>query len=562
MPQSPKGAINRRPFDVETGAPHVGCADSCSSFDDFPKAPGSIGGSEIGSPTWDTPRSILSCKHGGLVSMNGTLGSGKLDVLEEGALDGSPDGKSPSSSGWQLKYKRGASVVAVCLLLTIGSFIVPKSGHGLGSVKVSVRDLRSKARQGFARPAAASAQQSDAAISAAISTKVQQRRCQRQQLPETISTQQAHIKGIDEEYVMDQPQQRGQWLVSARLDGVLSIMTPVYPDDENLSLLLNQLRSANKFLNMDSFREWVFITPEEHIPLLVHFLEREVVRLPCLQPKKMRVVGDEACAPELRPVALEDIAGKHSRSISGWVKQQVVKLACSFTIQTPYFLITDADTFFIRELEALTLLDQQDCTPDSSICDLQRKVQFRARNELQAPVQWADQKEWIKLSAEVLNISAPKDTLQTPGVTPQILSRAVMDPLVVHLETKVSRPGETWRAYLLRKQAERLANDATRDLPSWTEYDIYWEFAHHAKLWDKHHVHAELQQEKANLWTKKEWPTWNPCNQTELDRNNGYWAVVQSRLQLPGELIWERLKPCMEHGIKNAGSVADAKAAR
>ena len=52
---------------------------------------------------------------------------------------------------------------------------------------------------------------------------------------------QAHIKGIDEEYVMDQPQQRGQWLVSARLDGVLSIMTPVYPDDENLSLLLNQV---------------------------------------------------------------------------------------------------------------------------------------------------------------------------------------------------------------------------------------------------------------------------------------------------------------------------------
>ena len=79
-----------------------------------------------------------SCKHGALASMNGTSGSGKLDVLDEGSLDGSPDGKSPSSSGWQLKYKRGASVVAVCLLLTIGSFIVPKSGHGLGSVKVSV----------------------------------------------------------------------------------------------------------------------------------------------------------------------------------------------------------------------------------------------------------------------------------------------------------------------------------------------------------------------------------------------------------------------------------------
>jgi hypothetical protein len=136
-------------------------------------------------------------------------------------------------------------------------------------------------------------------------------------------------------------------------------------------------------------------------------------------------------------------------------------ISCSLPLQTPYFLITDADTFFIRELEALTLLDQQDCTPDSSICDLQRKVgcicvtsildrrctpashismcghvslsrtrcapmlhtqspvcvagvqvQFRARNELQAPVQWADQKEWIKLSAQVLNVSALAEPVQ------------------------------------------------------------------------------------------------------------------------------------------------------
>jgi hypothetical protein len=160
---------------------------------------------------------------------------------------------------------------------------------------LQVNDLRSKALQGFARPAAATAQQSDASVSAAISTKVQQRRCQRQQLPETNSTEQvrwhssllvwqqllqsakhhskrvdempglcssqfrscfsqsrlclqAHIKGVDEEYVMDQPQQRGQWLVSARLDGVLSIMTPVYPDDENLSLLLNQAGGGHNHL--------------------------------------------------------------------------------------------------------------------------------------------------------------------------------------------------------------------------------------------------------------------------------------------------------------------------
>lgn len=71
---------------------------------------------------------------------------------------------------------------------------------------------------------------------------------------------QAHIKGIDEEYVMDEPQQRGQWLVSARLDGVLSIMTPVYPDDENLSLLLNQVGGGSRAI----FLHWM-LRPARHL---------------------------------------------------------------------------------------------------------------------------------------------------------------------------------------------------------------------------------------------------------------------------------------------------------
>lgn len=42
---------------------------------------------------------------------------------------------------------------------------------------------------------------------------------------------------------MDPPKNRGQWLVSARFDGLLTIMTPIYPDEKNLALLLNQVHS-------------------------------------------------------------------------------------------------------------------------------------------------------------------------------------------------------------------------------------------------------------------------------------------------------------------------------
>lgn len=61
----------------------------------------------------------------------------------------------------------------------------------------------------------------------------------------------------------------------------------------------------------------------------------------------------------------------------GWYIRHKACTRCElFVAQTPYFLITDADTFFIRDLEALDLMDQQDCTSDSGICDLQKKVQM------------------------------------------------------------------------------------------------------------------------------------------------------------------------------------------
>ncbi len=43
-------------------------------------------------------------------------------------------------------------------------------------------------------------------------------------------------------------------------------------------------------------------------------------------------------------------------------------------LQTPYLLITDADTFFMRDLGALDLMEQEACTEASGVCDLQKKV--------------------------------------------------------------------------------------------------------------------------------------------------------------------------------------------
>ena len=53
---------------------------------------------------------------------------------------------------------------------------------------------------------------------------------------------QVHVAGIGEHDEMQAPQDRSEtWLVDARRDGLLSIMTPVYPDNETMALLHNQV---------------------------------------------------------------------------------------------------------------------------------------------------------------------------------------------------------------------------------------------------------------------------------------------------------------------------------
>jgi hypothetical protein len=61
-------------------------------------------------------------------------------------------------------------------------------------------------------------------------------------MPTPALNLQVHIAGIGEHYEMEAPQDRSEtWLVNARKDGLLSIMTPVYPDNETMSLLHNQV---------------------------------------------------------------------------------------------------------------------------------------------------------------------------------------------------------------------------------------------------------------------------------------------------------------------------------
>jgi Family of unknown function (DUF6492) len=66
----------------------------------------------------------------------------------------------------------------------------------------------------------------------------------------------------------------------------------------------------------------------------------------------------------------------------GWNKQQLTKLACARHISTPFYLITDADTFYMTAVSATDLVESGTCEATSAVCDHKRTVSYRARNEL------------------------------------------------------------------------------------------------------------------------------------------------------------------------------------
>ncbi len=72
------------------------------------------------------------------------------------------------------------------------------------------------------------------------------------------------------------------------LQELLSILTPVYPDEHTLSLLRNQLRTFAAFADVASFGAWIMVTPADKLGTLQMFLDFELPTLPVAVSDKVR----------------------------------------------------------------------------------------------------------------------------------------------------------------------------------------------------------------------------------------------------------------------------------
>ena len=64
-------------------------------------------------------------------------------------------------------------------------------------------------------------------------------------------------------------------------------------------------------------------------------------------------------------------------TLCGLAAPQLLKLSCAERLRTPFYLITDADTFYLRPLSAEALLEAGPCTAASAVCDNSKTTAYR-----------------------------------------------------------------------------------------------------------------------------------------------------------------------------------------
>lgn len=210
---------------------------------------------------------------------------------------------------------------------------------------------------------------------------------------------------------------------------------------------------------------------------------REVTQLRRSLGGRYQVIAESEVVPELRFY-------RRVRRVRGWFLQQLLKLAITPWIRTPFYLTLDADII---------------CTKRTTISDL--ILNGRALSSRRYPSDL--HAEWYRWAERVLGM---KRSGLLHGVTPAILSTEAVTLLQQHLAERVHPLLKAighggWRGYLLR------------NLP-WTEYTLYFTFLEGRGLFDRYHVEGDdLCGE--SVWYPEQFAAWR------LPENT-HFAVVQS----------------------------------
>ena len=312
----------------------------------------------------------------------------------------------------------------------------------------------------------------------------------------------------------------------------LSLMLPLGPASRNadhgrLELLL---RSLAKFFDLDAVETLLVATPNATtVRLLLSSIARRggSSALDALVAKA-DVVNDAELAPE---VAQREERGRNH--VSGYTKQQIMKLAAAARVSTEYYLTLDADVLCVRPTGYDDLIRGPSATSSGrAVVNMTPLSRHR---------------DWFKAADHLLGTSLGHDRADdwpVMGVTPSLMHAASVRELGKALERR-HPSAESWREVL-----------ATHDDGHWTgEYALYFtylcrdgDYGRFDELYDRHAKEAMYLSSGFSVWDAEGFAAFDPRRafgdaEEDEDKRRGYFIIVQSRSGVTPAAVREAVEP-------------------
>lgn len=306
-----------------------------------------------------------------------------------------------------------------------------------------------------------------------------------------------------------------------RMDAVLPL---VLKDAERAELLFESL--AKNFSGLR--RIWVVCPDAEYAEFAKRYSAKTL-------PFELRVESELQVVPEFNL----------KLKLSGWFRQQLIKLAIFERIEGDLYLTLDADVICTRPVTAEQLVGS-----GRGACFTLPQTDFQY---------WYDRVE------QVLRVQAPRGGMH--NVTPALLHTGAMQELKAALEAKIARREYSrgirgWKQRWFLRQTRNHGQTAAWRVylaaaRPWTEYALYYTFLEASGSFDRYHFNASvcIYDIERSLWAadSTQLPaSWDP---SPAFRGEGppWFLVVQSNTGISAEVIRQKLGPLLSAPLRATG---------
>lgn len=269
----------------------------------------------------------------------------------------------------------------------------------------------------------------------------------------------------------------------------------------------NLFRSLVKFGGTGVFETFYIVCHGGHEALLLDEFDEFRENL------SIKIIDEDALVPELSDYP----------DISGWRKQQILKLAISKLMNTPYFITFDADAICTHPISEQILLPEG--------------------KGLLHPVKDNTRKIWWTSSAAELGIRTPQ--VDGMNVTPAILSTDVCKGLIRELDSK-----KNWVHRLMKPHRKwswkRLLLPWFKSTYHWTEYTLYYLFMYKHGLIDQYHITAgtasipQTLVSANSVWKRTNFENWDPSLPFS-NSDPALFCIIQSNKNIPPDVVWKKI---------------------